>query len=229
MKEQVRELVLSCGADLCGIAHADRFNDLSPGFRPADIYPDCKPVIAFATSLPQGLAKADSRFIYGHYFYSISCAEAEHVAFRATKQLEARFSCTAVPIPCNRAYEYWDEEKKEGKGLISLRHAAQRAGLGSLGKNTMLITKKYGNMVTLGAILTNLELPSDPLSEDICIPGCNKCIEACPVMAIDKDKGSVIQKLCRENAYGRSKRGFETVECNKCRIACPINVLSSRV
>jgi len=104
-----------------------------------------------------------------------------------------------------------------------MKHAAVYAGLGSLGKSTLFLNERYGNMVTLGAVLTSLELPSDAIAESVCIENCNKCIEACPVSAIDN--GKVNQKLCRENAYGKTKRGFDTVDCNKCRTVCPANLV----
>ena len=35
-------------------------------------------------------------------------------------------------------------------------------------------------------------------------------------------EGSVVQKLCRNNAYGKTKRGFDTVESNVCRTVFPM-------
>lgn len=225
MKEQIREIVLSYGADLCGFANIDRFDKAPLGFKPNDIYPDCKSVISFAIALPQGLTKIKPRLIYGHYNY-ISCIETDVIAFKVAKRIEGNFSCNAIPIPCDSPYEYWDNHKMEGRGLLSMKHVAVQAGLGSLGKNTLFINKYYGNMVTLGIILTDLELSSDMLSKNICNVNCHKCIEACPVNAI-KD-GTVNQKLCRESTYRKTKRGFDTVDCNECRIVCPINYRNTR-
>lgn len=64
MKEQIREMVLSCGADLCGIANIDRFDDFPTGFKPTDIDCECKSVISFAVALPKGLSKVNPRLIY---------------------------------------------------------------------------------------------------------------------------------------------------------------------
>ena len=47
-----------------------------------------------------------------------------------------------------------------------------------------------------------------------------KCLDSCPVLAI-QDK-SVTQKKCRQNTYGNTARGFDTVDCNKCRRECPM-------
>ena len=36
------------------------------------------------------------------------------------------------------------------------------------------------------------------------------------------DCKSVTQKKCRQNTYGNTARGFDTVDCNKCRRECPM-------
>lgn len=100
-----------------------------------------------------------------------------------------------------------------------MKHIAVGCGLGTLGKNTLLINPKYGNRLTVGAILTDLELESDELCEEQCIHGCKICIKSCPVGAISQD--SVNQLLCRTNAYGKTAKGFDTVDCNLCRTKCP--------
>ena len=93
-------------------------------------------------------------------------------------------------------------------------------GLGSIGKSSLLLNAEFGNRLVIGAILTNLELQSDELQPDICIPSCRKCIDSCPVNAIES--GSVTQKRCRVNTYGKTARGFDTVDCNNCRTKCPL-------
>jgi len=220
MREKIRQIILSYGADLCGFASIDRFDDFPTGFKPTDIYCDCKSVISFAVALPQGLAKINPRLIYGHFNY-LSCPETDMIAFKSAKKIEDDFKCIAVPIPCDSPYEYWDNDSMEGRGLLSMKQLAVQAGLGSIGKNTLFINRRFGNMVTLGAILTDLEVQSDTLSESMCIDNCHRCIESCPANALDN--GSVNQKLCREHTYGKTKRGFDTVDCNKCRIVCPMN------
>lgn len=218
MEERIKEIILSLGADVCGIANIDRFGDSPKGFSPTDSYKNTKSVIVFGCALPKGLTKVDSRFIYG-YFNNLSCSVVDRIAFLGAKQIEKEFNAEAVPMPCDSPYEYWNSESKTGKGLISMKHAAVKAGIGSLGKNTLLINKEYGNLLTIGAVFCNLSLKSDGLCGDICVKNCRKCLDACPVHAI-KD-GRVDQSLCRPNAYGKSSRGFDTVLCNKCRMVCP--------
>jgi predicted O-methyltransferase YrrM len=47
-----------------------------------------------------------------------------------------------------------------------------------------------------------------------------KGIVSCPANAIEN--GTVNQKLCRTHTYGKTKRGFDTVDCNRCRTVCPM-------
>jgi len=130
-----------------------------------------------------------------------------------------QLGCFAVPLPCDGPYEYWETDNLRGKALLSMRHAAVMAGLGSLGKNTLLINNRYGNFLTVGAILTDLDLKSDPLSEELCIENCRKCLDYCPVHALDGTTAN--QKLCRQNAYIEHERGFTMTNCNICRTICP--------
>ncbi len=218
MHEEIKKIVMDLGADVCGIANIDRFADAPEGFHPKNIYPDCKSVIVFGLALPKGLFKVEPRLIYGHFNYA-ACPEVDQIALHTAKQIEERFGSFAVPLPADSPYEYWVPEKMEGHGLLSMKHAAVAAGLGTLGKSTLLLNRKYGSMLVLGAVLTDLDLPSDPPAESICIRGCNLCINNCPAQALDGKTAN--QKKCRTNTYGTNARGYDTVDCNKCRTVCP--------
>jgi epoxyqueuosine reductase len=219
MKDAIRSYILGSGADVCGFAGIERFEKAPAGFHPLDIFEACKTVIVFGVSLPLGLFQVAPRLIYGHY-NDASCAYVDKIAFLAAKEMERLSGGSAVPMPSDAPYEFWDQDKMEGRGLISMKHAAVLAGLGSLGKNTLLVNEQYGNRLTLGAILTDCELSSDPLVRSVCLQNCQLCIKSCPVQALGE--GKVQQELCRMHAYGKNARGFDTVDCNKCRAVCPM-------
>ena len=84
--------------------------------------------------------------------------------------------------------------------MISLKHAAVRAGLGSMGKNSIFVHEKFGNRLRLGAVLTTAELPaSEPIVDTFCPPGCKKCVKHCLIQALDGN-GGINQYKCLKNS-----------------------------
>jgi epoxyqueuosine reductase len=115
---------------------------------------------------------------------------------------------------------------------LAERALAERAGLGFIGKNHMLINPEFGPELFLGEIITDLELDVDQPASGGC-SGCSKCIEACPTGALSGDgqfdarkcisyltiehKGSI------EEGAARSI-GDRLFGCDRCVMACPYQV-----
>jgi epoxyqueuosine reductase len=110
------------------------------------------------------------------------------------------------------------------------REAAARAGVGFYGKNTMLITRRYGSWVVVGTLVTEAVLePTSPL--DLDCGSCTLCIEACPTGALD-EPGTVDSTKCLSywtqssapipEDY-REEMGDVVYGCDICQDVCPWN------
>ncbi len=130
-------------------------------------------------------------------------------------------------------------------GPVLERGWAERAGIGFLGKNAMLISPRHGNWLLLSAILTVVELePDEPLRKKSRGPApgketvgllcgkCSRCLDACPTQAfaapgvVDARRCISYQTIENRGIIPRELRpgiGNHVYGCDVCLEVCPWN------
>jgi len=134
----------------------------------------------------------------------------------------------------------WLEARVPGcrtRGVVDSAPLAERdfawlAGLGWVGKNTMLIDPRAGSFFLLTALLTDLDLPADvPVDVDHC-GTCTACLDACPTGAFVAprvlDARRCVSGLSIEDHGGidpalREGMGDWIFGCDVCQEVCPWN------
>jgi epoxyqueuosine reductase len=192
LEQAVKERAASLGFLACGITdpspppHADRLDDwLARGYAgtmrylhrqsqrrkdPRLIVPDALSVVVvldnyYSADSGAGLPPKVAKYALGKDYHRVTTDRLGELAGFLQNQGAgvARIYTDAGPVP--------------------ERELAQRAGLGWIGKNTMLIRPGAGSFFFIGSIFTDLPLRSDaPFDLDRC-GSCTRCLEACPTEA----------------------------------------------
>jgi epoxyqueuosine reductase len=125
-------------------------------------------------------------------------------------------------------------------GPVLERAWAAHSGVGFIGKNSMLISRKHGNWLFLASVITRLDLDADPPLKGRGDPGavgllcgkCTRCMDACPTQAFPKpgvvDAARCISYQTIENkgvipVGMRAAIGNRIYGCDTCLDVCPWN------
>ena len=248
------ERASALGFDLCGVVRAERFPELeltkewlALGYagemkyladerrsNPQNVMPGLRSVIVCALNYnspaprsvdalqPPGAEPSGwiSRYAWGQDYHDVLKQKLQSLA----SSLPERF---AGPL---EARTYADT------GPLHERVFAKHAGLGWLGKNTLLLNAKLGSWFFLGVILTTLDIPptlgaAELPPPDLC-GSCTKCIDACPTAALVEpyvmDARLCISYLTIELRSSipedlREPMGRHVFGCDICQDVCPWN------
>jgi epoxyqueuosine reductase len=185
---------------------------------PTRVLPGAKSVVACALGYFQGFQAEGppgvARYAWGEDYHAVMEPRLRELA--ATVD-------ALVPGSTSRAYV--------DTGPLLERDLAARAGLGWIGKNTMLLHPDLGSFFFIGTVLTTAELPVDSPVPDRC-GTCTRCLDACPTGAfVDPyvlDARRCIAYLTIEHRGPippelRPGVGAWAFGCDVCQDVCPWN------
>jgi epoxyqueuosine reductase len=185
---------------------------------PARVLPGARAVVCVALNYYQGEPEDASwhpiaRYAWGRDYHDVIGPRLERLAAHLTEAAGAR----------SRGYV--------DTGPILERDLAARAGLGWIGKNTMLLHPTLGSWFFIGVLLTTADLVADAPLADRC-GSCRACLDACPTGAFPApyvlDARRCISYLTIEHrgeidpALHRRMAGWQ-FGCDVCQDVCPWN------
>ncbi|HHW60072.1 MAG: tRNA epoxyqueuosine(34) reductase QueG [Bacteroidales bacterium] len=195
--------------------------NLEKRFSPTTLYPGTQSIITFL--LP---------------YYQIFPAEwAEKISIYVTKK-DYHTLAKSISIPVVNFLKQLDANFRPRIFVDSApvidKYWAWKAGLGFIGKNTLLINEKYGSFVFIVHIFTSLKAPPDALKNPLknkC-GNCTNCLKACPTQALISPKvlnaSQCISYLTIEKSDNNSLHQVKKLVpyiygCDICQKKCPYN------
>ena len=209
--ETVKKYGLEAGADTVGIAVATDFGLAPEGFKPSDNLEGCRSVIVMGASFPKEAFENVPDYTA---MRNAMLTKMTDIAKKVAKRIKADgYNVKAISAIGGKSVG-----GGRVNGHISLKHAAELAGLGMISKNYLLTNSQFGNTLWFSAVLTDAIIdPDEKVRYGIC-DNCNKCIESCPVNALD-DINAFGRKSC-STFYKIVNKKLE-IQCYKCRAICP--------
>ena len=233
------------GIRVIGMADVVQLPSVPEDFAPHTLLKNARTVICYALPIPKGVVYAGRNSLELFWRYS-------NMVYRTLDSTTNQL-CVHLEESGHRASPVygcfpWKLTGRQFWGLMPLVPWAQQASLGRVTKCGLLANSQYGTRILLGAVVTSAHLePTAQCGGDPCPPGCQDCIDACPVNAISTS-GKVDHHLCiRYSGVNpllahlladpnmKQKFSFETMlntvgvddhgtyTCNNCIKVCPLN------
>ena len=208
--EKVKKYSMDAGASVVGIASSKDFGLAPKGFKPSDNLEGCLSVIVLGASFPKKVLRNTIEYTASR---NAMLNKMTNMAKEVAKRIKADgHKAKAISATGGKFID--------GKhfGHISLKHAAELAGIGLINRNYLLTNPQYGNLLWLSAVLTNADLIPDKKAQYKTCDNCNKCVEMCPVGALD-DPDLFGKKECSK-FFTMTNKKIE-IKCFLCRTVCP--------
>jgi epoxyqueuosine reductase QueG len=215
LTEKLINYAKKIGIDLIGFADPKDFNRFKKNNRPEAYLSNCRSVIIVAIYMYDTILDAWSEDAITKKSYHFLDSILENRLLLLKDFLQQRnFMSIIIPY----------------KPGIFLKDAGVLAGLGSIGKNNLLLTEEFGSQIRLRALATQAPLiTGKPLKGTQFCHDCRICIEKCPINALSEGKYN--KELCLSynlsNLVKISK--YTSIWCNICIEVCPYTKKAAKI
>lgn len=193
---------------------------LEKRFDPRVLFPTGESAIVFATQIPA--FSRDGRYIVADF---ARCVDYHETIPAVITQIFQRFQ-----DQFNRSVGY---KICVDAAPVLERAFAVRAGLGWIGRSSMLIHSEFGSKMILGVALTDLDFEISSRNVPDRCGTCRRCVEACPTGCIDGEKRTIDAQRCISYLTIERKTeldpdsarmvGTHVFGCDICTDVCPWN------
>lgn len=219
---ELQDLISKLDVDAVGIARLDDWKNTPIEEKALKLLPTARSVAVFAMEVyPEVLDNARPGRTTGEASLNdMLDRHADFLSGRLTKaaydvaKASRKYGLKALPLPaagCPLDTRFFE-------AVFSYKHAGQAAGLGNIGRSSLLITSDFGPRVRLSCCLTEATLePKKATAIDVC-QGCDICIDNCPSRALSTPQAEepyVINKFAC-SAFRNASGG-----CSECMRLCP--------
>ena len=244
----IKQTALEIGFDAIGVAQADFLREDAPFFKswldrgyqaemaylernqdkrldPRELVEGCKSVIVVLMNYYPTVRQPEGAPLISKYSYS---AVDYHTVIKEKLLVLENRICDAFGTEC---FNYKQQHRFVDSAPVMERSWAERAGLGWIGKNKLLISPMFGSFCFIGILLINKELEYDERIPDRC-GSCSRCMNACPANALSLTEGlnsnscisyQTIEKKGEISEEIRPALSGYVFGCDICQDVCPWN------
>ncbi len=214
------EMKQKLGVELLGAASVETGTPILKE-KATTLLPGAKSVLVFAKEIyrevvsllrpSKGVGEADPGELLGPHSEFLNGRLSRAVYEMADLLRKKGFRC--LPLPAAGC----PMDQRSLTAIFSFKHAAVAAGLGTMGRHSMVITPEFGPRVRLACLLTDAGFDPSPVNPKSYCVNCDACIKACPARALQKPAPMKDYEI---NPYAcRNYRGTG-LTCAVCLKAC---------
>jgi epoxyqueuosine reductase len=215
LRDQIENFALAQGLNLFGVAKLNDaiFSTIHPSLHPSaeKLTRALSLGVALAGTVFDSLVDRPTLLYLQHY--RMANLLLDQAAFKLSVFIES-LGYKALPVPASQIADW-----QSFKGTLCHRTVAEQAGLGWIGRSTLLVNPRYGARCRYVTILSDMPLEAGEPMANQC-GACQACVAACPAGAITPesyDRGKCLELLTKFSKQDRIGQHI----CGICQKACP--------